>query len=198
MSADVRPAPDVWLGRVLARLLSCTPVTPNQLTLVGLLVALVAAALLLRGDYWSCLAGMLLFAVRGVLDHADGTLARLKNCCSEFGYRLDYACDTLSLGCLVLAAGFGQAASLGPHAVWLGIVGSVGCMAVYLVLFVWEARLGKELVRWRFQDRYESDDLLYLLPLFALADAMPLFLWLTAVLTPCVTLVLILVPGRAS
>ena len=189
---------DARLGHGLARLLCSTAVTPNQLTLFGLGVGLAGAGLLLFGDYRYSLGGMLLFVTRGILDHADGELARLKDCCSEFGYRLDYFCDTFSLPCLMLAAGWGQATLSVPYALPLGIVAAISTGTVYLQIFFLEARLGKEVTRPRWRDRYEGEDLIYLLPGFALLDVMPLFLWLSAIVTSLMALVFVWVMWRVA
>ena len=64
-----------------------TPMTPNQLTLIGLVTGVVAGALL----FWPAL-GLWAFAgliLHGVLDSADGQLARLRNQFSFEGRVLD-------------------------------------------------------------------------------------------------------------
>jgi len=75
----------------LVRRLAPTDVTPNQVTLVTLLVALVVAALFAHG--WLRI-GVVLALVVGVLDGVDGKLARLKLATSKLG-ELEHVGDFL-------------------------------------------------------------------------------------------------------
>jgi phosphatidylglycerophosphate synthase len=52
-------------------------VTPNQITVLGFLVALLACLLLAQGRYWQGVFGAFLLYASWVLDCMDGTLARL-------------------------------------------------------------------------------------------------------------------------
>jgi phosphatidylglycerophosphate synthase len=64
-------------------------VTPNQITVLGFLVALLACLLLARGRYWQGVLGAFLLYASWVLDCLDGTLARLTFAESELGRNLD-------------------------------------------------------------------------------------------------------------
>ena len=64
-------------------------VTPNQITVLGFLVALLACLLLAQGRYWQGVLGAFLLYASWVLDCMDGTLARLTFAESEFGKNLD-------------------------------------------------------------------------------------------------------------
>ena len=67
---------DQRMARILVKPLVHSPVTPNQLTITTLLIALSGAAMLAQGTpYWANWgAGLFVFA--RFLDHADGELAR--------------------------------------------------------------------------------------------------------------------------
>jgi len=73
------------LCRPAVRLLAHTPVTPNGITVGGLVVAIVAAIMYSRGYYAAYVAGALLFFLSGLFDEADGMLARIKFRESVFG-----------------------------------------------------------------------------------------------------------------
>ncbi|MBV9034729.1 MAG: CDP-alcohol phosphatidyltransferase family protein, partial [Acidobacteriaceae bacterium] len=73
------------LCRPFVRLLTHTRVTPNALTLAGLLVAILGALLFARGSYANYIGGALLFFVSGLFDEMDGMLARIKFRESAFG-----------------------------------------------------------------------------------------------------------------
>lgn len=68
-------------------------VSPNMLTIVGLLLN-VFTAVVIGGGYLFASGVLLLFA--GIFDMADGALARVKNAASEFGDFLDATLDRLA------------------------------------------------------------------------------------------------------
>ena len=84
------------IAAVLVHLLRATPITPNQITLAALVVALGAAAiLLLWPGYFGLLVGVVVFELSYVLDCADGMLARLRSVQSSAGHLLDFLMDEL-------------------------------------------------------------------------------------------------------
>lgn len=93
------------LGFWCAKLGAALRVSPNQITLASMATGIAAGALFSRPGFlpWS-LAGLLLLA-SGVLDSADGQLARITGRASPVGLVLDGICDTVVfiavyLGCL--------------------------------------------------------------------------------------------------
>ena len=74
-------------------------ISPNMLTVVGLLLNIVTAVVI-GGGYLFASGVLLLFA--GVFDMADGALARVKNSSSQFGDFLDATLDRLAEGSIGL------------------------------------------------------------------------------------------------
>ena len=74
-----------WLCRPAVRLLTHTPLTPNWVTLGGLVVGIAAALMYAQGFYAAYVAGALLFFLSGLFDEADGMLARIEFRESVFG-----------------------------------------------------------------------------------------------------------------
>jgi CDP-diacylglycerol--glycerol-3-phosphate 3-phosphatidyltransferase len=81
------------LSMRLMRPVARSRVSPNTLTVVGLLLNLVTAAVI-GGGYLFASGMLLLFA--GIFDMADGALARVKNATSQFGDFLDATLDRLA------------------------------------------------------------------------------------------------------
>lgn len=81
------------VARFLARLLGRTGITPNTLTVVGLVLNLVVAGVLATGNL--ALGGLLLLAA-GVFDMLDGALAKATNQTTRFGAFLDSTLDRYS------------------------------------------------------------------------------------------------------
>jgi phosphatidylglycerophosphate synthase len=84
------------LCRPIVRWLSHTHVTPNQVSVAGLLVAIISCWAFTHGSYWWYVLGALLFFVAGLVDEMDGMLARIKFADSPFGCWLEGAIDGLS------------------------------------------------------------------------------------------------------
>ncbi|MBI2955969.1 MAG: CDP-alcohol phosphatidyltransferase family protein [Acidobacteria bacterium] len=80
----------------LIRLALKTPATPNFITGLGLVLALLAAAAFIQGSYAWSLAGALLAYASAMMDHVDGMVARLKFLESEFGVWFESAVDYAS------------------------------------------------------------------------------------------------------
>ena len=74
-------------------LFSFTSITPNELTTLSLVVALVGAVLIQDSNYWNRLSGIVFWFVAYVLDFCDGDIARYKNIKSEFGDWFDAVTD---------------------------------------------------------------------------------------------------------
>src|SRR5258707_15639925 len=81
------------LVALIIRPLAETGVTPNTLTLLGLLLSIVTAALISQG--W-LLAGGLLMLFAGIFDMFDGAMARARNAATTFGAFFDSTLDRYS------------------------------------------------------------------------------------------------------
>ena len=107
-SRDVEDPVSVWVHRPLAYALVAvihnTRVTPNQITLVAMLVGFVAAACWFVGTPGAMVAGGVLLWTSAILDGADGSLARAKQMQSDVGRALDGAADALVGAATVFAA----------------------------------------------------------------------------------------------
>lgn len=110
-------------ARFFARLLSKTPVTPNQVTLLSLMPALLAALFLARGSALCAVGGVFFFYLWTVADHTDGELARRLKKSSSFGRALDDACDDAASTMMLVGIFVGAARRLppGPRPLYLAL-----------------------------------------------------------------------------
>lgn len=76
------------IGSVLAVI----PLSPNQWTVLALLVALIAAGAIISQNLY---LGLILFVIAGLLDAVDGAVARARNEATKFGAFLDGVSDRL-------------------------------------------------------------------------------------------------------
>jgi phosphatidylglycerophosphate synthase len=93
--------PPLEFGAV--RFLACTPVTPNQITILWVALSALVIPLFATGHL---LLGIFLAALCGVLDGIDGKLARLTLRFSKGGDLLDHVSNTLYDGIWYLALGW--------------------------------------------------------------------------------------------
>jgi phosphatidylglycerophosphate synthase len=107
-SRDVEDPVNLYVNRPLAyafvSLVYRTPLTPNQVTLLSMLVGLAAAACWFVGTSSAMLIGGILLWTSAILDGADGLLARAKGVQSQFGRALDGTADMIVAAASLAAA----------------------------------------------------------------------------------------------
>jgi len=117
------------LARLFSRVLVATLVTPNQVTVVSLVVGLAGAASAALGTYWGFVVGAFLYWFGMVVDCVDGDLARVRVEGSRLGQWLDTIADDLSTSSFTAGMGIGVARLTGHQWwAWLGVAGAVGIL----------------------------------------------------------------------
>jgi phosphatidylglycerophosphate synthase len=122
-----------YLCRPVVRWLSHTRITPNQVSIAGLLVAIVSCWAFAQGAYRWYVLGALLFFVAGLFDEMDGMVARIKFADSPFGTWLEGFVDGLSY--ILLFAGIGIGLHTQDHGSEL-LVGAALLLGTVLTLIV--------------------------------------------------------------
>jgi phosphatidylglycerophosphate synthase len=96
---------DRLINRRLSRRLTClllrTPLTPNHVTVIGVVIGIAGGLLLGSPSTTGVIAGIAALLVSGVLDCCDGEIARIKFSESRIGHLLDITGDTLVHGALL-------------------------------------------------------------------------------------------------
>ena len=90
------------LGFLSAKLAHWSGLSPTQVTLLGLLSGISAGFFFADPSSTNLLIAASLFFLSGVLDSADGQLARISGRSSPFGLVLDGLCDNLVFGAVYL------------------------------------------------------------------------------------------------
>jgi len=179
---------DARLARRLVAPLIHSWVTPNHLTTLRLVVGLAAAAAFIPGSYgWSNFAALLLI-LSNFLDHTDGELARLSGKTSRFGHLYDLASDAAVTVLLFIAIGVGVASKPGielglPPAV-LGLVAGTAIALIFYLRMRIEELLGKSATQQASLGGFETEDVLYLLPLATLGNALVPMLLAASICAP--------------
>jgi phosphatidylglycerophosphate synthase len=179
---------DARLARRLVTPLKDSRATPNHLTTVRLVFGLAAAAAFLPGTYGWTNIGALLLVLSNFLDHTDGELARISGKSSRIGHIYDLASDTAVTILLFVAIGMGvgvRAASLLqlPPAV-LGLAAGIAVASIFYLRMRIEALAGKAASKQGSLAGFETEDVLYLLPLVTLFNGLTNFLVAAAIGAP--------------
>jgi phosphatidylglycerophosphate synthase len=179
---------DARLARRLVTPLKDSWVTPNHLTTVRLGVGLAAAAAFLPGTYgWSNLAALLLI-LSNFLDHTDGELARISGKSSRVGHVYDLASDAAVTILLFIAIGVGVGEKPGTALQFpLVVLGLLAGCAIALIFFLRmriEDMVGKPTNQQASLGGFETEDVLYLLPLVTLSNCVIPLLLAAALLAP--------------
>ncbi len=173
------------LGRPLARWLSRTWVTPNQISVVSILIGVMSGVMFGVGRLDWSVAAALLFQLSAVVDCVDGDVARVVFKESPLGKWLDIVGDqvvhvTVFAG---IAVGLWRAGSTAPVG-WLGLFAVVGALMSFLMVLRGmrrEKRTGDGRVVGRFLDAATNRDFSVLVLVLACVGRLDVFLWLAAV-----------------
>lgn len=185
------PAPRTWDARLARRLVTPlvnTWVTPNHLTTLRLLIGLAGALCLAHGGFAWVNAGAFLIVLSNFVDHTDGELARIGGKSSRIGHFYDLACDALVTVMLFVGMGIGVGAShVGGLKVAPGVFGAVAGVAVALIFFLRmriEEMAGKAGTKQASVGGFETEDVLYLLPIVTLTSVVHPFVLAAAIGAP--------------
>jgi archaetidylinositol phosphate synthase len=193
-SPPVSAAPDAelpWDARLARHLvwpLRHGPVTPNHLTTVRLGVGVAAAGAFMHGGYAWMNLGALLLVISNFLDHTDGELARLSGRTSRLGHWYDLGSDALVT--ILLFTGIGAGVAARSHAVLqtsplaLGLWAGLAVALIFYLRMRIEGVAGKDASQQASLGGFQTEDVLYLMPLVTLCNAAAPFLIAAAVGAP--------------
>ncbi|MHC4308012.1 MAG: CDP-alcohol phosphatidyltransferase family protein [Planctomycetota bacterium] len=118
-----------------------TPVTPNQVTVISLILGLIAAVIFSFGGHTHTITAGLIFFLCIVFDQCDGEVARIKNMETEFGRSFDIIVDSIVSAAIVAGITFAlyKASGSGFHII-IGLLAIIGIsISIFLATY-----LGKE------------------------------------------------------
>ena len=157
-----RRAWDQRLAGWMVRPLVHTPVTPNHITTVRLILGLVACGLFATGTRPDILYAAGLFMLSNFVDHMDGELARLSGKSSRFGYHYDNYSDAVIHVALFLCIGIGlQESWIGGWAPYLGLIAGVSVSTLFLMFWRIEQRAGERQARQPMFKGFHLEDTMY-------------------------------------
>jgi phosphatidylglycerophosphate synthase len=168
-------------GRQFSKLLVKTPISPNQVSVVSILIGLASAWFFARGDF---VAGALVLQLCAIIDCVDGDLARALFKQSRLGKWLDLGGDQVVHFSVFAAIGIGVA-RIDPSvpALALGASAAVGVLICFAVI----VRALRQPVAQRgpllnkLLDATANRDFSVLLLVLAIFGRMDLFLWMAGI-----------------
>ena len=92
---------------IFTKYLVQTSLTPNQITIIGFSVTLLASLILTNGTYFYFIISSILVQLSLIFDCADGEVSRFKKMTSNFGKWLDSLLDRIGVIILILALSIG-------------------------------------------------------------------------------------------
>ena len=188
---------DRTLSIALSRQLIRTPVTPNGITALSLVVGLVGAALLASPAYWVALPGAALLVACCVLDGCDGEVARLKLRSTPFGARFDVIADNIVHLAIFVAIPLHLSRLHSGAPIWtpaIAVMAGVLLSAFsvwWLILRQPEERRRR---RQRIYERIASRDFIYLVFVLTAIEHLEWFLWSAAIGANVFWVILWLIP----
>ncbi len=173
---------NVHFSLPISSLLIRLPVTPNQVTLFGLVIGAAAGWLFSRGDYMSGLGGGILLAFTAIWDCCDGDVARMKFMESDFGETLDTACDNIINIFIFLGLAFGAAKVHGwGYALLPFALLALGGLSIFALIYFPEGGKGDFFKGARIFDVIQllaSRNFIYVILGFSVFGRLDWFLWL--------------------
>ncbi|MFM0117574.1 CDP-alcohol phosphatidyltransferase family protein [Paraburkholderia sp. RL18-101-BIB-B] len=185
------PPPRTWDARLARRLVTPlvnTWVTPNHLTTLRLLIGLAGALCVAHGEFAWVNTGAFLIVLSNFVDHTDGELARIGGKSSRIGHFYDLACDALVTVMLFVGMGVGAGAThIAGLRVAPGVLGGVAGVAIALIFFLRmriEEMAGKAGTKQASVGGFETEDVLYLLPIVTLTSVVLPFVVVASIGAP--------------
>jgi len=127
---------EAWVRRQAEALMSAVgriPITPNQITVIGVALTFVAAVLAALGHL---LWGGVVLAFAGTFDILDGALARSSGRAYPYGAFLDSTLDRYSEGAIYIGLAAYFAGTSGPLQRWLLLATVAALAGSFLVSYV--------------------------------------------------------------
>lgn len=125
------------LARPLTILFLRSPLSPNVISVISILLSLAGCAVAASGDLSTHVLGLLILLAGGIVDTNDGEVARLRLEMSKTGAWIDAMGDDMARIGLLLGMGGHVAANYPAWPVWPATLAAVAMTVTSLVLIYW-------------------------------------------------------------
>jgi len=154
---------DQQLARRLVAPFNNTPLHPNHLTTLTLILGQCAAWIFAFAMGQLAWFAALLYMLAVFSDHMDGELARMTGKTSSFGHDYDYIVGGINYTALFIGIGLGLQDSFGSWAIILGFSAGLSNPFILTLRMSMERQHGKEAVEHPVFAGFEIEDFIYLI-----------------------------------
>ncbi len=117
----------------MMRRFAATPLHPNLLTTLTLVLGVLTSLCFVQGDAAHANLGALCFMLAVFSDHLDGELARISRKTSKFGHFYDFVVGGLNYTLLFSSIGIGLAAA---HGTWASVLGMAAALCNPIIMYL--------------------------------------------------------------
>ncbi|MFQ5752610.1 MAG: CDP-alcohol phosphatidyltransferase family protein, partial [bacterium] len=168
----------------VSTLLTNLNVSPNQMTFISFIIAVMASLSFYNGTYGWILLGGLLAQLSSILDGCDGEIARLKYQHSFFGMWLDRILDRYADGLIILGITYAIWLPTMNHFVWfLGGFALIGTFMNSYTAIAYDKLLKKDVVKNKSSFRIGRDIRLFVIFIGALCNQLLITLVILMLIT---------------
>jgi CDP-L-myo-inositol myo-inositolphosphotransferase len=146
--------------------LSRTPVTPNQVTIISLILGIISGVFFSLGEYTYTITAGLLYFLSTVFDQCDGEVARLKQMETDFGRKLDIIVDAIVNAVIVVGITIAVYVKMGSVLVIItGFLAMTGILISLLLTTYFSHDSKKDTETKEMLDKLNNKDFFYIIML---------------------------------
>ena len=155
-------------------------IKPNHITFFRLLFASSSILMLSQAEF---ICGSFLFVIANLMDHLDGELARFPRRNLNLGIGLIWSLMA-SRSSFFYSTWYRFSETLGVLPIICGLISGFSILLILIIRNKIEQAHGKTGVKQKSFYGFESEDILYIVPLLALTDTLIYFLYLSSIGSP--------------
>lgn len=145
-----------------------TPVTPNQVTIISLILGIISGVFFSLGEHTYTITAGLLYFLSTVLDQCDGEVARLKQMETEFGRKLDILVDAIVNAVIVVGITIAVYIMMGSVLVIIaGFLAMTGISISLLLTTYFSHKNKKDTGATKMLDKLNNKDFFYIIMLLS-------------------------------
>jgi len=150
----------------ISGLLVRTPVTPNQVTIISLILGIVSAVFFSHGAHTCTIIAGVFYFISTVFDQCDGEVARFKHMESDFGRIFDIIVDSIVNAAIVIGITIAIYKTNGSGlTIVTGLLAMIGIVISLLLTTYFSSESKKDTVAKEMLDKLNNKDFFYIIML---------------------------------
>ncbi len=145
-----------------------TPITPNQVTILSLVIGIVSAAFFSHGTHTYTMTAGVLYFISTIFDQCDGEVARAKQMESDFGRVFDIIVDSIVNAAIVIGITMAIHKSNGSSlTIVAGLLAMMGIVISLLLTTYFNSESKKDTGTKEMLDKLNNKDFFYIIMLIS-------------------------------